>query len=162
MGGRPKKPTAIKELQGTLEKSRILKDELQAQFITSHEAPSELNEWGIKLWNDLFMEYGKVNLITRLDLGSLFMMCNEFDTYCEADDLIKIQGLEIEVDVFNLKGELTGKKKEINPMLRVRDNAAKQYKMFCVEFGLTPVSRAKISAPKQESKGDELDELLNS
>ena len=161
MGGRPRKPTAIKELQGTLEKSRIIKDELQGQFITSHEAPSELNEWGVKLWNDLFMEYGKVNLITRLDLGSLLMMCNEFGTYCEADDLIKIQGLQVPVEIYNQKGEVVGTKTDVNPMLRVRDNAAKQYKMFCVEFGLTPVSRAKISAPKPESKGDELDELLN-
>ena len=161
MGGRPRKPTAIKELQGTLEKSRLQKDELQGEFITSHEAPEELNEWGVKLWNDLFKEYGKVNLITMLDLVSLLMMCNEFGTYCEADDLIKAQGLQVEVEVYNKNGEVVGTKTDVNPMLRVRDNAAKQYKMFCVEFGLTPVSRAKISAPKQESKGDELDELLN-
>ena len=161
MGGRPRKPTAIKELQGTLEKSRLQKDELQGEFITSHEAPEELNEWGIRLWNDLFKEYGKVNLITRLDLGSLLMMCNEFGTYCESDDLIKAQGLQVEVEVYNKNGEVVGTKTDVNPMLRVRDNAAKQYKMFCVEFGLTPVSRAKISAPKPESKGDELDELLN-
>ena len=160
--GRPTKPTALKELHGTSRPDRIKKDELQGEFITSHEPPEELNEWGVKLWNDLFKEYGKVNLITRLDIGSLLMMCNEFGTYCEADDLIKAQGLQVEVEVYNKNGEVVGTKTDVNPMLRVRDNAAKQYKMFCVEFGLTPVSRAKISAPKQESKGDELDELLNS
>ena len=162
MGGRPRKPTKIKELQGTLEKSRLVKDEFQGGFITAHEPPSELNEWGVNLWNDLFLEYGKVNLITRLDLGSLLVMCNEFGTYCEADDLIKAQGLQVEAEVYNQKGEVVGTKTEVNPMIKVRDNAAKNYKMFCQEFGLTPVSRSKISAPKQEIKGDELDELLNS
>ena len=160
--GRPTKPTALKQLHGTLRKDRVKADEFQGGFITAHEAPSELNEWGVNLWNDLFLEYGKVNLITRLDLGSLLVMCNEFGTYCEADDLIKAQGLQVEVEIYNQKGEVVGTKTEVNPMIKVRDNAAKNYKMFCQEFGLTPVSRAKISAPKQEIKGDELDELLNS
>ena len=159
--GRPKKPTAIKQMQGTLEKSREVKNQLQSQLIISHDPPSELNEWGIKLWNDLFDEWGHIGLITRMDLGSIFMMCNEFGTYCEADDMIKVQGLQVEAEVYNQKGEVVGTKTEVNPMLRVRDNAAKQYKMFCVEFGLTPVSRSKISAPKQNESKDELEELLS-
>lgn len=159
--GRPKKPTVIKQLQGTLEKSRLTKDELTPDYITSHAPPSELNEWGVELWNNLFEEYGKVKLITKLDLGSLFIMCNEYGTYAEADDLIKAEGLQIFVDIFNKNGEVVGQKKEPNPMIRVRDNAAKQYKMLCIEFGLTPVSRAKISAQKIENEKDELEELMS-
>jgi phage terminase small subunit len=45
-------------------------------------------------------------------------------------------------------------------MIRVRDNASKQYTMLCKEFGLTPVSRSKISAPKIENEKDELEMLM--
>jgi P27 family predicted phage terminase small subunit len=160
MGGRPRKPTAIKELQGTLAPSRQPKDELTPDYITDHEAPSELNEWGVELWNNLFEEYGKVKLITKLDIGSMLIMCNEYGTYMEADDLIKAEGLQIFVDIFDKNGQVIGQRKEANPMIRVRDNASKQYTMLCKEFGLTPVSRSKISAPKIENEKDELEMLM--
>ena len=159
--GRNRTPTVIKQIQGTLEKSRLTKDELTPDYITDHEAPSELNEWGVELWKNLFEEYGKVKLITKLDIGSMLIMCNEYGTYMEADDLIKAEGLQIFVDIFDKNGQVIGQRKEANPMIRVRDNASKQYTMLCKEFGLTPVSRSKISAPKIENEKDELEMLMS-
>jgi P27 family predicted phage terminase small subunit len=78
----------------------------------------------------------------------------------EADDLIKAEGLQIFVDIFDKNAQVIGQRKEANPMIRVRDNASKQYTMLCREFGLTPVSRSKISAPKIENEKDELEMLM--
>jgi P27 family predicted phage terminase small subunit len=36
---------------------------------------------------------------------------------------------------------------ETNPMIAVADKAFKNYLAMCREFGLTPASRTKISAP---------------
>jgi P27 family predicted phage terminase small subunit len=95
-------------------------------------------------------EYSAIGLITKVDSGSFLMLCNEFGTYCEADDLIKAQGLEIETAIRNKDGEIVDYKKEANPNLKTRNDAFKNYKALCVEFGLTPSSRAALNTPQKK------------
>ena len=145
------KPTALKKLEGTFRKDRAPKNELTPTIALTLDAPSELNEWGVKLWGAITEEYCKVGLITNVDVGSLFALCNEFGTYCESDDIIKAKGLEIEEDVYSAKGELVGTKTIPNPMLKVRNDAFKNYNSMCSKFGITPADRARLSAPNNTS-----------
>jgi P27 family predicted phage terminase small subunit len=147
MRGPKTKPNEIKEAQGTLRPCRVKKDLIQPTIELSNEPPQELNEWGQSLYKQIMDEYSKIGLVSRLDTGSLLMLCNEFGTYCEADDIVKFKGLEVEEEVYSAKGELTGTKTIANPMLKVRNDAFKNYKTLCTEFGLTPSSRATLSAP---------------
>lgn len=158
--GRPKKPTQLKKLQGTDRADRIIQNEFQPTIEISSTVPDSLNEWGSKLWVDLMDEYGKFDLISRVDVGSLMVLCNEFGRYCEADDLLKAQGLEIIEDVYNSKGDIVGQKKVVNPLIKVVSDAFKNYKSICTEFGLTPASRTKISAPPKEQQQDPLELLM--
>jgi P27 family predicted phage terminase small subunit len=156
----PKKPTALKKLQGTDRKDRILPDEFKPTLEVKGDIPDVLNEWGSKLWVDLFDEYSKFDLISRVDVGSLMVLCNEFGRYCEADDLLKAQGLEVVEDILNRDGDIVGQKKVINPLIKVVSDAFKNYKSMCTEFGLTPASRTKISAPPKEKNIDPLELLM--
>jgi P27 family predicted phage terminase small subunit len=158
--GRKSLPNEIKEAAGTLRPCRVKTDAIKPTIELNTEPPNELNEWGAQMYRSIMDEYSKIGLISKVDVGSLLILCNEFGTYCEADDIIKAKGLEIEEDVYSVKGELTGTKTVANPMLKVRNDAMKNYKTLCVEFGLTPASRASLNAPKQEIKND-LDNLLN-
>lgn len=157
--GRKTKPNELKELQGTLRPHRVKTDAIKPTIELSTTPPEELNEWGSQLYEVIMSEYCQIGLITRVDTGSLLMLCNEFGTYCEADDLIKAQGLEIEEEKYNKDGNVVGYVKTPNPNLKTRNDALKNYKALCVEFGLTPSSRAALNAPKPKEK-DELSELL--
>jgi P27 family predicted phage terminase small subunit len=152
--GRKSLPNELKEATGTLRKCRVKTNFIKPTIELSNEPPDELNEWGAQMYRSIMEEYSKIGLVSKVDVGSLLILCNEFGTYCEADDIIKAKGLEIEEDVYNAKGELTGSKTVPNPMLKVRNDAMKNYKTLCVEFGLTPSSRASLNAPKQEVKND--------
>jgi P27 family predicted phage terminase small subunit len=149
--GRKSLPNEIKEANGTLRKCRIKTDLIKPSIELNAEPPSELNEWGAQIYRAIMSEYSKIGLISKVDVGSLLILCNEFGTYCEADDIIKAKGLEIEEDVYSVKGELTGTRTVPNPMLKVRNDAMKNYKTLCVEFGLTPASRAGLNAPPEKT-----------
>jgi len=147
----PSKPTALKKLQGTYRKDRAPKNELQPTIEVGLEAPSELNEWGLKLWNDIANEYLKVGLITKLDISSLMAVCMEWGVYCEAMDLLSAQGLQVTDEKGNL---------QTNPARKIASDAFKNCKSMCIEFGMTPASRTKIELP-EKPKSNDLEDLLN-
>ena len=151
MKGRKSLPNEIKEANGTLRKCRIKTDLIKPSIELNADPPSELNEWGAQIYRSIMGEYSKIGLISKVDVGSLLILCNEFGTYCEADDIIKAKGLEIEEDVYNKEGEIVGSKTVSNPMLKVRNDAMKNYKTLCVEFGLTPASRTSLNAPTEKT-----------
>lgn len=142
-----RKPTAIKLREGTYREDRAVKNEFTPTLERNFQPPPDLNEWGTKLWNQICEEYANHSLITIVDNGSLFALCNEFGRYCEANDLVQAQGLQVEIPVFNNKGEQTGSKIDVNPMIKVVSDAFKNYRAMALEFGLTPASRTKIAAP---------------
>ena len=152
--GRKAKPTEIKQLEGTFRKDRVKTDIIKPTIELSTTPPQDLNEWGGQLYSQIMEEYGKIGLITKVDSGSFLMLCNEFGTYCEADDLIKAQGLEIETPIYSKEGQIVDYKKEANPNLKTRNDAFKNYKALCTEFGLTPASRTSLNMPKQENNKD--------
>jgi len=136
----PPKPTALKKLEGTYRKDRAVKNEIQPSIEIGLIAPNDLNEWGVKLWDDVMSEYSKIGLITKVDMASLMAVCMEWGIYCEACDIVSSQGLQVSDDKGNL---------QVNPARRIANDAFKNYKSMCIEFGMTPASRTKISAPEQ-------------
>ena len=135
------KPTALKKLEGTFRKDRAPKNEITPTIPINLLIPSELNEDGQWLWQRIVAEYLPVGLLTNVDEGSLKILCNEYGTYMEADDLIKAKGLEVSDD----KGNIVA-----NPMLKVRNDAMKNYNSLCSKFGITPSDRARLSAPEKQ------------
>jgi P27 family predicted phage terminase small subunit len=152
MKGRKQIPNEIKKMNGTLRPCRDKSADLKPSMEIGLEAPEDLNEWGQKLWTEIFTEYGKVGLITRVDLGSLHSLCSWYGIFREAEDIVRGKGLEVEEDVYSKDGQVVGTKTITNPMIMVMDKAQKNYLAMAKEFGVTPSSRAALSfETKKES-----------
>ena len=144
------KPTALKKIEGTFRKDRAPKNEIQPTIALNSGAPAELNEWGAAIWNDIYGEYERIGLITKVDLSALTALCIEWGKYQEANDIIAAQGMQIEEPIYSQKGELVGSKTVVNPLLKVASDSLKNYVRLCGEFGITPASRARVSAPDRK------------
>ena len=148
----PPKPTELKKLEGTYRKDRDKSPNLKPTMEISLEVPDDLNEWGQKLWGEIFSEYGKVGLITRVDLGSFHSLCSWYGIFREAEDIVRAKGLEVEEEVYDKNGQVVGTKIVTNPMIMVMDKAQKNYLAMAKEFGVTPSSRAGLTfEPKKEA-----------
>jgi len=146
MGGRPRIPRELKELHGSLNVTRDKDLPIKGTIVLNLEAPSDLNEWGQKYWLEIMEEYQRLGIITRVDVGALHSVCYWFGLMNEAADIVSAKGLEVEVEKVTPKGE-SYTVTETNPMIAVADKAFKNYIAMCREFGLTPASRTRISAP---------------
>ena len=148
----PPKPVELKKLEGTYRKDRDKSPNLKPTMEISLEVPDDLNEWGQKLWGEIFSEYGKVGLITRVDLGSFHSLCSWYGIFREAEDIVRAKGLEVEEEVYDKNGQVVGTKTVTNPMIMVMDKAQKNYFAMAKEFGVTPSSRAGLTfEPKKEA-----------
>ena len=154
-----RKPAAILKAEGNYRPSRQPKNEVQPTIEVGLEAPSDLNEWGQKYWLEIMSEYGKIGLITKVDVGALHSLCYWFGLMNEAADIVSAKGLEVEVEKVTPKGE-SYMVTEANPMIAVADKAFKNYIAMCKEFGCSPASRTRISAPDQK-EGDKFAEFDN-
>ena len=159
MGGRPRIPRELKELHGSLNATRDKEVPIKGTIVIGLEAPSDLNEWGQRYWLDIMEEYQRLGIITRVDVGALHSVCYWFGLMNEAADIVSAKGLEVEVEKVTPKGE-SYTVTETNPMIAVADKAFKNYIAMCREFGLTPASRTRISAPDQKD-GDKFAEFDN-
>ena len=159
MGGRPRIPRESKELHGSLNATRDKEVPIKGTIVIGLEAPSDLNEWGQRYWLDIMEEYQRLGIITRVDVGALHSVCYWFGLMNEAADIVSAKGLEVEVEKVTPKGE-SYTVTETNPMIAVADKAFKNYIAMCREFGLTPASRTRISAPDQK-EGDKFAEFDN-
>lgn len=157
MGGRPRIPRELKELHGSLNATRDKELPIKGTIVIGLEAPSDLNEWGQRYWLDIMEEYQRLGIITRVDVGALHSVCYWFGLMNEAADIVSAKGLEVEVEKVTPKGE-SYTVTETNPMIAVADKAFKNYIAMCREFGLTPASRTRISAPDQKD-GDKFAEF---
>ena len=159
MGGRPRIPRELKELHGSLNATRDKELPIKGTIVIGLEAPSDLNEWGQRYWLDIMEEYQRLGIITKVDVGALHSVCYWFGLMNEAADIVSAKGLEVEVEKVTPKGE-SYTVTETNPMIAVADKAFKNYIAMCREFGLTPASRTRISAPDQK-EGDKFAEFDN-
>jgi P27 family predicted phage terminase small subunit len=153
MAGRPRITYEQKQIQGSLNVTRDKKPTLIPTLSLETEPPSDLNEWGAALWRKIYKHYAPLGVLSTIDEDSLLVMCSQFGIYCEACDLLAAQGLQIEEDVYK-EGCKVGTRTVNNPIYKVVSDSFKNYKSMCLEFGMTPASRARIAAPEKvnESK----------
>ena len=145
----PRKPTELKRIEGTYRKDRAVKNEVMPALSLESAPPGDLNEWGAALWRKIYKHYAPLGVLTTIDEDSLLVMCSQFGIYCEACDLLAAQGLQIEKEIYNQKGELVGTENINNPVYKIVSDSFKNYKSMCMEFGMTPASRTRISAPEK-------------
>ena len=142
--GRKKLPTAMKEMQGTLEKSRVLKNEMQVDLVSQlPEAPELLSTIGVEEWYKVTSQLFNLKMLHHIDLRLIESYCNEMALYIECESELRKNG---RVDIFkNTNGDII--RSQAKPYVKMKNDALNNALKLAAQFGLTPVARANISAP---------------
>ena len=102
-----------------------------------------------------------MSLDCRPDAMMLEGACVSYQTYVELYELIETQGKLVAKKERNPQtGQMEVVDVRAHPALHVRDRALMQMRAFCSEFGLSPVSRARLFIERRESDDDDLLDLL--
>ena len=118
--GRKKTPTRLKELQGTLEKSRTLENEMTVELCPAAPPPPE---WLSELAKEAY--------------------CNAIALHIETEQMLRDKG---RIQVFkNADGSL--KHMQAVPYQKIANDALDRALKLATQFGLTPTSRTSISQP---------------
>ena len=142
--GRKKLPTNLKKIQGTLEKSRLVENEMQVELCVSiPDAPELLSEIGRGEWEKVTSQLYNLKMLHRVDLRLVEAYCNEIALYIECEMELRKNG---RVDNFkNTNGEVI--RSQAKPFIKIKNDALNNAMKLAAQFGLTPVARASISTP---------------
>ena len=89
MTGRPKKPTKLKLVQGTLRKSRTNENEPEPEPVAEvPRPPSYLSKYAKKLWKSLAEELVEKGILTIVDLPALEVCCEAYGQYRAAQEAV--------------------------------------------------------------------------
>lgn len=140
--GRKTLPTKVKEMRGTLEKSRVLDDEMSPEPVDGCPPPPDwLTDVGKREWWRVASGLAALKMISSIDLGILAMYCNEISVYIEMEERVRSNDR-----AFALKGnDGTVKQIQVVAYQRIADRALEKALKIATEFGFTPAARTKIS-----------------
>ena len=142
--GRKKIPTKIKEMQGTIEKSRSIENEMVVDLVSDIPiAPDWLSEIGKEEWNKVSSQLYNIGMLHNVDLQLVAAYCNEMSLYIETETMLRNKG---RIQAFrNPDGTL--KHAQAVPYQKIAKDALNSALKLATQFGLTPVARASIAAP---------------
>ena len=143
--GRKKTPTKLKTMAGTLRSDRIVENEMQVD-LCNHipTAPQWLSEIGKEEWNKITNQLFNLEMLHSVDLKMIEAYCNEMSLYIETEIMLREKG---RIQIFkNSDGTL--KHAQAVPYQKIAKDALDKAMKLATQFGLTPVARASISAPK--------------
>jgi P27 family predicted phage terminase small subunit len=102
-----------------------------------------------------------MNLDSRPDAQMLEGACVNYSRAVDADIIVNKQGLMVEESVIHPdSGEVIILKIKAHPAIAVSNNAWRQLRAFCSEFGLSPVSRTRLTLEKPDSSASDLADIL--
>ena len=142
--GRKKTPTKIKAMQGTLEKSRLVENEMTVDVVSNlPEAPSWLSNIAKEQWLKVTQQLFNLQMLHEVDLILIESYCNEIALYKECE--IELRNSK-RIDEFT-SSEGMVLRRQANPLVKRKNDALNNALKIASQFGLTPVARASISAP---------------
>jgi len=143
--GRKKLPTKIKEMQGTLDVSRAVINEMQIDVCQEIPiAPEWLSEIGKEEWYKVTNQLFNLQMLHQIDLQLIAAYCNEMSLYIETEILLRDKG---RVQAFK-NSDGTIKHAQAVPYQKIAKDALDRAIKLATQFGFTPVARASINAPK--------------
>lgn len=153
MIGRKPKPTAIKKLEGNRGKRPLPENEPQPDR-TPPKCPYWLSFGAKAEWKRVVPELERLGLLTCVDRAALAVYCEVFATWEKAAKELQ-KGFTYEFVTRDFKTKRVKK-----PEVEIARDCRNQIKAFCVEFGLTPSSRGRMSVTGPLPEQDPLDLLL--
>jgi P27 family predicted phage terminase small subunit len=136
---RPRKPTALKLVEGTDRADRSNGSEVEPMLLNDLTPPAHLDPRSAAVWTQLAPMLRRLQLLTEADVIALEMLCNSVADY-------------------RLAREQTGDKfvamshkgsQMLNQWLVAQQACRKGAESFMTRFGLDPVSRSKVMVDPQ-------------
>lgn len=155
-GGHNRLPASVKRARGTLKKSREVAKPLSvgAEVQLDTRPPTWLTKGAKAEWAHVVPLLDQARVLTEADRTAL-------GNYCTAVDRMRRAEKQIDREGMTMTNPTTGAK-HAHPLLTVAKEARAQALRYAVEFGLTPASRGKMSAPAaaKEPEADPLKDFL--
>lgn len=140
---RPRKPTAIKELQGTIRPCRVNGDEPKPQNdISTILPPKHLNEKAREIWNFAVEQMPK-GIVTTCDIAIFERWVVLYDQFIRLSEVLNEQGL-IQIDDAGVI--------RVNPIQSVVIKVSAELRGIESQLGFTPASRSKVSAISNDNE----------
>lgn len=149
MKGRKPLPKNVHVLRGN--PSKLPAEKLNGGVRAATEIPApprNLKGEALKEWKRITAELAQLGLVTAIDRAALTMYCESWAQYSHA--LQKIAALDGELIVTHKNGFMGP-----SAWLAIRDKAAEQCRKLLVEFGMSPSSRARVTASPQSDLFDD-------
>jgi P27 family predicted phage terminase small subunit len=165
--GRKPKPTAQQVAEGDPRKLGVhrLEQKLEAEAKGSRglpNCPSHLKGRARKAWKSWSEELERMNLDSRVDGQMLEGACVAYEAAIECYENIQKQGrLVAKRAVDPETNKLVVVSVKTNPLVGQMNAAWMIMRAFCSEFGLSPVSRTRLTVEKPDDGEDELLEILS-
>ena len=143
---RPKKSTKVKKLQGTLAKSREVKNEMELVKFEGIPAPPKKIKTveGRKFWTKVCTELYNIGLLYEVHFPLIVAYCSELEMYNRMMGKIEREG-----DIFNLP---TGHKMP-HPAVSIKNKCILNMLKISNEFGLSPAAMTRINMPGKKKTG---------
>lgn len=135
---RPKKPTNLKKAQGNPGKTKLNNSE-PSPDICIPDPPEILKDKALDEWKRITPILKKLGLLSELDVMELAAYCQCVKRWLEAEDYIKLNGLTDTTSNGNVIQ---------SPYVGIANKAMVQMHQFLCQFGMTPASRAGVTAIK--------------
>lgn len=140
---RPRKPKALRILEGTFRKDRHNADEPDAQ-IGIPDCPDHLDVKAQAEWHRVSVLLCDMGILAKTDMATLAGYCQNFSRWAEAEAGIAEQGLIVRSP--------NGYPVQ-NPFISIANEAARQMRSFASDLGLSATARAKVKAtPRTKAK----------
>jgi P27 family predicted phage terminase small subunit len=152
MPGPPKKPTALRKLEGNPSKRPFPKNEPKPEP-GMPECPDWLMDEAKEEWFRIAPELHKLGLLTRLDRAALAGYCQSYAKWRRAEEFISQYGTTYRM----VKTDDEGRKyvySQQHAEVGIANQCLKQIRAFCAEFGLTPSARARMELPDNATQSD--------
>lgn len=149
----PRKPTPLKMLHGTNRADRANPAEPKVGLIPETTEPPEwLGERGRTAWAEILPILRAMKVVTVADPVAFSMLCDALAEYIEARGVVQKDGA-----TYWTQGKSVMLRKR--PEVEIAADAWRRAKSMLSEFGLTPASRARVSAQGSD-KADPLEKWM--
>lgn len=165
--GRKPKPVQIQIAEGDPRKHGVhkLQERLNAEPKATRglpDCPRHLKGRARAAWNTWKSEAEAMDIDRRPDAAMLEGACVHYARAVEADIILARDGITVEQSTIGADGERIVLRIKKHPAVEVSNQAWRQVRSFCTEFGFSPSSRTRVHSEKQTEAVDDLAILLNS
>lgn len=108
------------------------------------QPPSELDAWGVRVWNETYPVLAGRGVLTEGDRGTFVAYCDALGTLLHAMDEIKKTGLVREEVTPAEEGKPEKKKMILSAWYDIKRNAFADAMRSAAMLGLTPTDRARV------------------